>query len=345
MPDTSHLQNRKSDHIEINLKKEVRSSITTGLENYRFVHNALPEIDLVDINLSQELFNKTLSIPVIISSMTGGTDEALRINTILAQAAHETGAAMGLGSQRAAIENEQLADTFRVRQFAPDIPLFANLGAIQLNYGYGVAECARAVDMIQADALILHLNPLQEALQPEGDTNFSGLTKKIENICGNISVPVIVKEVGWGMSSDVARRLMNCGVAAIDVAGAGGTSWSQVEMYRIADPDIASVAASFQGWGIPTAESINMVKEAAPGIKIFASGGLTNGLDIAKCLALGACAGGMAGVFLKAAAVSLEKTIQTIRRIQKEIQVAMFSIGAATIDQLQAIKLIRIDAP
>src|SRR5574338_198022 len=198
--------------------------------------------------------------------MTGGTADAQVINLRLAEAAQELKTAMGVGSQRAAIEHPAQAKTFQVRRVAPDILLFANLGAVQLNYGYTVDQCRLAVDMIEADALILHLNALQEAVQPEGDTQFAGLADKIAEVCSVMPVPVIVKEVGWGISERAARLLADAGVAAIDVAGAGGTSWSQVEKYRIEDESLARVASAFRGWGIPTADSIEMVRKAAPEI-------------------------------------------------------------------------------
>ena len=238
--------------------------------------------------------------------MTGGTSAAETINLRLAEAAQECGIAMGVGSQRAAIEHPEQASTFQVRRVAPDILFFANLGAVQLNYGYGIDQCRRAVDMIQADALILHLNPVQEAVQDAGDTNFAGLAKKIEEICKKMEVPVIAKEVGWGISERTAKLLADCGVSAIDVAGAGGTSWSQVEMHRAPDEFTRQLAATFVGWGIPTAESILNVKKAVPDMTVFASGGIKDGLDIAKCIALGATLGGMAGQFLKAAAISTD---------------------------------------
>jgi isopentenyl-diphosphate Delta-isomerase len=332
---------RKSDHIRINLEEDVLSSLTTGLEHYRFIHEALPELNLDDVDLSQDLFGKRVHSPLLISSMTGGTTEAGRINRVLAEAAQEAKIVMGVGSQRAAIENSDAAESFQVRKYAPDILLFANLGAVQLNYGYSVEHCRRAVDMIEADALILHLNPLQEAVQPEGDTRFAGLAGKIEAVCRSLPVPVIAKEVGWGISEKSAQLLLDSGVVAIDVAGAGGTSWSQVEMYRIQDPGQARIAAAFRGWGIPTAESIEMVRRAAPGMKIFASGGLRSGVDIAKSIALGACLGGMAGVFLKSAARSLEATVQTIAEVRRELQITMFAAGAGSIRQLQETPLIR----
>ena len=213
---------------------------------------------------------------------------------------------MGLGSQRAGIEKPELAYSYQVRNVAPDILLFANVGAVQLNYKYGPDQCQRAVDMIEADALILHFNVLQEAVQPEGDTNFAGLLEKVEQVCKSVSVPVIAKEVGWGFSEQNARGLANAGVAAIDVAGSGGTSWSEVEYHRAPTEFHASVARSFVDWGIPTADAIQYAVEGAPSLKIIASGGLRDGIDIAKCIALGAIAGGMAGPFLKAADQSVE---------------------------------------
>jgi isopentenyl-diphosphate delta-isomerase len=272
--------------------------------------------------------------------MTGGTPDAVAINRTLALASQETGVAMGVGSQRAAIEHAELAASFNIRKVAPDILLFANLGAVQLNYGYNVEHCQRAVDMIEADALVLHLNCLQEAVQPEGDTRFAGLAKKIERVCHALPVPVVVKEVGWGISERVARLLVEAGVTAIDVAGAGGTSWSQVEMHRAETESQASLAGIFVDWGIPTAESIIQVRRAVPKMLIIASGGLRTGIDIAKCIALGASLGGMASPFLKAAVHSLEKTVQTIEEVSRQIQVCMFACGAGDITALQSTPLV-----
>lgn len=335
----SKIDQRKADHIKINLERDVRSALSTGLENYRFVHEALPELDLERIDTSLRLFGKALAAPVLISSMTGGTADAELINLRLAEAAQQMKIAMGVGSQRAAIENPDQAKTFQVRRAAPDILLFANLGAVQLNYGYGVEHCRRAVDMIEADALILHLNPVQEAVQDAGDTNFADLARQIEEVCKKLGVPVIAKEVGWGISEGTARRLANCGVAAIDVAGAGGTSWSQVEMYRAPDEFTRQLAATFVGWGIPTAESIVNVRSAVPEMTIFASGGLKDGLDIAKCIGLGATLGGMAGQFLKAAAVSTRSVVQMMELTKRQIQVTMFATGAGSLQDLSMGKL------
>lgn len=340
MKKVTPIESRKSDHIRINLEEDVRSGLTTGLDRFSFVHRALPELDFKEIDTNVNIFGKQLKTPLLISSMTGGTKQAARINRRLAEAAQETYIAMGLGSQRAAIEQPGLANTFKVRKKAPDALIFANLGAIQLNYGYGVAECQQAVDMIEADALVLHLNALQEAVQPEGDSNFANLAAKIEMICKTLQVPVIVKEVGWGFSEEDIRLLKNSGVAAIDVAGAGGTSWSQVEMFRAKDESQRRLAAAFLNWGIPTSQAIQNVRRGAPRMLIFASGGIRTGLDIAKSIALGASLAGMAGPFIKAANQSTQEIIKTIDEVRREFQVCMFACGAKDIQALQQTRLI-----
>lgn len=334
------LQQRKADHIQINLEKDVRSALTTGLEHLQFLHEALPEIDLDDVDTNLTLFGRSLAAPILVSSMTGGTEQAGAINRRLAEAAQECRAAMGVGSQRAALEHAEQAETFQVRKYAPDILLFANLGAVQLNHGYDIDECRRAVEMIEADALFLHLNALQEAVQDGGDTKFAGLARKIEAICRQLDVPVVAKEVGWGISERTAKLLHDCGVAAIDVAGAGGTSWSQVEMHRAPNEFTRELAATFVDWGIPTADSIQMVRRAAPDMKVFASGGLRDGLDIAKCIALGAMLGGMAGKFLKAAAISAERAEESLRLTKKQIEVTMFAAGCRDVKSLSQVVLL-----
>ena len=341
MAKVTQTSSRKSEHIRINLEENVNSALTTGLENYHFTHAALPEINLEEVDLTVSLFERTLNAPLLISGMTGGTEEAREINLKLATAAQETGIAMGVGSQRAAIEDPSLEDTFQVREVAPDVMLFANLGAVQLNYGYGVDECQRAVDMIEADALVLHLNALQEAVQVEGDTRFGGLLEKIAEVCQTLDVPVIAKEVGWGFSEEAARQLAEAGIAAIDVAGAGGTSWSQVEMHRAKTESQARLAGAFIGWGIPTADSIQNVRVGAPNIKVFASGGLRNGVDIAKSIAVGAALGGMVSPYLKAAAKSEDMIVQTIHEIARELQVCMFAAGAVDIESLMQTPLLK----
>lgn len=336
---------RKADHIRINLEEDVAfKKVTNGLESFFFMHQALPELDLAEIDTTVSVFGKSLKTPLLISSMTGGTARAREINRTLAVGAQSAGMAMGLGSMRAGIEDPALEGTYQVRDVAPDILLFANLGAVQLNYGYDTSHCRRAVDMIDADALILHFNPLQEAVQPEGDGNFSGLLKKIEVVCRELSVPVIAKEVGWGFSREAARQLADAGVAAIDVAGAGGTSWSQVEMYRAPTARHARVAGAFIDWGIPTAASIRYCREAAPNMPIFASGGIRDGIEVAKCIALGASLGGLAGEFLRAAdRDGVEGVIELAGTITQELRVAMFCAAAGDLVALSRTPLYHTD--
>ena len=308
------------------------------------MHQALPEINLDAILLSCELLGKKLRAPLLVSSMTGGTDEAEQINLNLAQAVQRLGIAMGVGSLRAALEDPSLARTYQVRSVAPDILLLANLGAVQLNHGYDTDDCLRAVEMIQADALILHLNPLQECLQPEGDTDFANLLKRIEEVCAHVPVPVVVKEVGCGISSRAAEMLDAAGVAAIDVAGAGGTSWSAVERRRAQDAKADNIAAAFADWGIPTADSILMVRRAASRIAIIGSGGIRSGIDVAKVIALGAQAAGIAVPLLEPATVGVDDVVGVLEEIVDELRIAMFCIGADDLEALRDTPLLqRID--
>jgi isopentenyl-diphosphate delta-isomerase len=330
------LEQRKSEHVRINLEEDVEfPRLTTGLERYRFFHQALPEIALDDVDLSTSFLGKELRLPLLISSMTGGTAEAQRLNAHLAEGAQAAGIAMGLGSLRAALEAPQLVDSFCVRHLAPDILLLANLGAAQLNTSFGIDECRQAVDLVEADALILHLNPLQEALQADGDTDWRGLLPQIEAVCRRLEVPLIVKEVGWGISATVAAQLVDAGVAAIDVAGAGGTSWSQVEMYRAPTERRRRLCAQFADWGIPTAEALVEVRTALPATPVIASGGLKDGIDLAKVLALGADLGGLAGPFLRAANVSAGQVASMAEEIADTLRTAMFCIGVTSIGKLQ----------
>lgn len=334
-------ESRKVDHVRINLEEDVSfPNLTTGLENYRFMHRAVPEIDLKDVDTQTTIFGKTLNAPLLISSMTGGAQLANKINRNLAIAAQEHNIAMGLGSQRAAIEDDELTYTFELRDIAPDVLLLANVGAVQLNYGYGVEKMYRAVEMAQADALILHFNVLQEAVQPEGDTNFADLLSKITELCSSLNVPVIAKEVGWGFSEVDVRQLADAGVAAIDVAGSGGTSWSEVEYHRAPTRFHAEVARAFADWGIPTATAIAYARSGAPNLPVIASGGLRTGIDVAKCIALGATLGGLAGPFLKAANESVEAVDETIRILTAQLKIAMQGSGAHNIEQLSQTPLV-----
>ena len=339
---------RKSDHIRINLEEDVSfPNLTTGLERYRLTHQALPEVDLAAIDTRLTLFGKPVTAPILVSSMTGGTTQAGRINLILAEAAQARGLPLGLGSQRAAIEDPGLADSFKVRHVAPDILIFANLGAVQLNYGYGVDHCRRAVEMAEADALILHLNPLQEVVQSGGDGNWAGLLARMEQVCwalASAGIPVIVKEVGWGISEQAARHLINAGVSAIDVAGAGGTSWSEVEMHRAPTERLRRLARAFCDWGIPTAESLVTVDRVrremgVPELPLFASGGMRTGQDIAKSVALGADLVGLAGPFLKKAVAPddpVAAVVEEMEILEAELRIAMFVAGAENITALRA---------
>jgi len=308
MTNHASIYNRKQDHIEINLNKDVSSLFPSGFENYRLIHCALPQIDLSDVDISTNVFNIHLDNPLLISSMTGGTEE----------------------------------ESFNIRRTAPDILLFANIGAIQLNYSFSVSECKRAVEAIEANGLILHLNPLHEALMADGNTNFKNLLSKIEAVCKGISVPVVVKEVGWGISDEVAKMLFNVGAAGIDVAGAGGTSWSEVERYRSMDPILRETAAGFRGWGIPTAESLKSIKKRFQDKVIFASGGLRNGIDVIKALAMGANLGGIAGPFFRAAARSEDELHKAVSVILKQMKIATFVVGAKNLIELKDNKILKI---
>jgi isopentenyl-diphosphate delta-isomerase len=337
---TNHIQGRKSDHIRINLEKDVLSGVTNGLEEFSLEHCALPELSLNEIKTDAHFLGFSLIIPLLISSMTGGNDESWKINKNLAMAAEKKGVAIGLGSQRPMLEHPDLAYSFKIRPFAPTIPIFGNLGAVQFNNGVSIDDCKRLVESIDANGLILHLNPLQEALQPEGEINFSGLLRKIGQLCKEANFPILVKEVGWGISGTIAKRLIEAGVAAIDAAGAGGTSWSQVEAYRIADERMKRIALEFREWGLPTAKSIREIREIDKKIPLIASGGIRNGIEMAKCIALGANLCGMAGRMLKAASVSSNAAMKEIDDIEKELRIAMFAAGMKDIASLSKCKLI-----
>lgn len=341
---TGSTEHRKREHIETVLKENVAAKgITSGFERFAFEHVALPELDLDAVDLSCELFGKRMAAPLLISSMTGGTTRAREINFRLAAAAQEFGIAMALGSQRAGLENPDLAKTYQVRAVAPDILLFANMGAVQLNYGFGVDEARRAVEMIDADALFLHLNPLQEAVQPEGDRNWRGLYDKIEGLARDLSVPLAVKEVGNGISAAVARRLADCGVAAIDVAGAGGTSWSEVEAYRQPDPLTREIAHGFAGWGIPTAIALMEARQAVPDMPIFASGGMRNGVDAAKAIRLGATLVGVAQPVLGDAAGPESSVSARLKILVTELEISAFCTGSRDLAALRRAGLRRSD--
>ncbi len=326
---------RKADHIRIATEEDVGfGSLTNGLDRYRFVHQALPEIDLDAVDTTTTLLGRRLAAPILISCMTGGVAKGGLINRILAAAAQHSGVAMGVGSQRAALDDPALEETFQIRELAPDVPLLANLGAAQLAGPDGLDRCLAVVRMICADALVIHVNPLQEALQPEGTTRFAGLIDRIGEVAAALDVPIIIKEVGWGIAENIARRLAEVGVAGIDVAGAGGTNWGEVERRRMDDPVMVRVAGEFREWGIPTADAVVGCRRGFPDGLVIASGGLRTGLDAAKCLALGADAVGFAAPLLKAAVVSRRAVDERLRGIIEGLRIAMFCIGAATLTDL-----------
>ncbi len=332
MPDRLSIAQRKQDHIEINLSEDVQfRQATTGFERYRFIHQALPEMALSSIDLRTTFLGRPLEVPLLVSSMTGGIERGWEITRRLASAAQVAGCAIGVGSQRVALQDATNAKFFMVRDVAPDVFLLANLGAVQLNKGFGPDDCRRAVDMIGADALILHLNPLQEALQPEGDRDFSSLLSRIAAVCAALDVPVVVKEVGCGISARAARQLVDAGVAAIDVSGAGGTSWSAVEQHRATTARGRRLGETFTDWGIPTATSLRMARQGAPHLPLIASGGLRTGLDAAKALALGASLAGFAGPLLRAAAESDEAAHEALAALADEVRLAMFCTGTRSV--------------
>ena len=334
-------QQRKREHLELCLDTtRVSGPAGTGFDSYAFVHNALPELDIDQIDTTATFLGKSLKAPLLISSMTGGFDLARKVNRNLAAAAQQLGLAMGVGSQRVAIEEPTAADSFKVRDVAPDILLLGNLGAVQLNYGYGISQCRDAVEMIGADALILHLNVLQEAVQPEGNRNFSGLTEKIAGICHDLGVPVVAKEVGSGISAEVALRLARAGVKAIDVAGKGGTSWYAVEASRAAKAG-QPADRSFADWGIPTDQALTAVRQVLPDVELVASGGIRTGLDIAKSIALGADLAALGQPLLAPALESPEKAVQYLRAIIHELKVAMLCVGAGNLAALRRAPLLR----
>ncbi|AGB14679.1 isopentenyl-diphosphate delta-isomerase, type 2 [Halovivax ruber XH-70] len=334
MPETA---DRKDDHIRIIEEEDVETS-GTGFADVELVHEALPEIHRDEIDQSVTLFGHELSAPIVIESMTGGHPNTTKLNRNLAAAAQETGIAMGVGSQRAGLEldDPDLLESYTVvRDVAPDAVLYGNIGAAQLDE-YGVAEVERAVEMIDADAMAIHLNFLQEAVQPEGDVDARGCLEAIERVAEGLSVPVVVKETGNGISGKTAERLTDAGVDAIDVAGRGGTTWSGIEAYRaraVGADRQAAVGERFRRWGLPTA--ISTIEAADVHDCVIASGGVRSGLDIAKAIALGARAGGLAKPFLGPAAEGTDAVVDLIETLQLELETAMFVTGSQQVADLR----------
>ncbi len=327
-------RDRKLEHIELALEQRMQLG-RRFFDDYTFRHEALPEIDMAEIDTSVEFLGKRLAAPLLVSCMTGGTGSASAINRNLAQAAERAGVAVGVGSQRKALEDPATADTFEVRRLAPTVPLLGNLGAVQLNCGLGVADFRRAVEMIGADALAVHLNPLQEAIQPEGQCNFKDLLPRIGELVRELGVPVVVKEIGCGITAATARRLFEAGVRIVDTAGSGGTSWARIEAARAADLAIGEL---FADWGVPTPESIRELA-AIDGMTVIGSGGVRSGIDVAKAIALGADVVGLAQPFLGPAIESADKVHARIQRTVKELEITMFCVGARTLGELRRVKL------
>lgn len=335
--DPADIGRRKGDHLDFVLAPRLSSRrASTGFDQLRFEHAALPELDMDEIDLSVSFLGRSLRAPILISSMTGGPERAGRINRHLAEAAQTLGLALAVGSQRVALEARGSAGLGpELRRAAPDVPILANIGGAQLVSGYGIDEARRAVEMIGADALIVHLNPLQEAVQPEGDRNWRGVLSAIEHLVRHLGRPVVAKEVGAGLSGAVARRLVEVGVAVIDVAGAGGTSWAAIEAERIADPVRRRAALAFSDWGIPTAEAIRQVREACPGVTLIGSGGVRDGVDAAKAIRLGADLVGQAAASLAAAEDCAQAAIAHFEGLIEELRIACFCTGSADLSALR----------
>jgi isopentenyl-diphosphate delta-isomerase len=329
----SELEKRKTEHVKIVAQKDEMDRRKFYFDEIRLTHRALPEIDLKAVDPSVEFMGKKLSFPLLISSMTGGGDKLFRtINTHLAAAAEAEGVAMGVGSQRIFFTEPTSRSSFDLRGVAPSALLFSNLGAVQLNENMTLAHARAVVQVLKADALCLHLNPLQEAVQPGGDTNFSNLREKIGEIVQGLEVPVIVKEVGAGISVADAERLIEVGVKYIDVAGAGGTSWSRIEGARCDDPSLGEL---FQDWGLPTPQALRLLEPYRDRVTLIASGGIRSGLDMAKAMVLGSSLCGVARPFLAPAMESVEAVRTVIQRMRREFVTAMFLLGADCIEKIK----------
>jgi len=332
---------RKVDHIRICLEQKAQSkNATAGFEDINLVHRALPEISKARINLSTSFLGKKFNAPLIVGAMTGGAKEAIQINASIAEAVENLGLGMGLGSQRAAIENKTLEETYAIaRKKAPKAFLIANIGGVQLVHGYGIKEVRRIVEMIDANAVAIHLNALQEAVQPEGQTNFQGVLSKIAEIADEIDVPVIVKETGAGISAEDAIALEKSGVKAIDVGGLGGTSFAAVEYYRSTKQKDAYLGEAFWDWGIPTVVSLIETTQSVK-LPIIASGGIRNGNDIAKALALGASLASISQPILQTAVKGVQQTQEKLNYLIEELQNVMFLVGAQQINDLAKIPIV-----
>ncbi len=336
MSPESDIQKRKNDHLALAGSISCQMSGSSGLESIRFEPVALPELNFSEIDTRVQFVDKPLAFPFLISSMSGGVREADKMNTTLAEAAEACQVALGLGSMRIALEQKSARSSFKLRRIAPTIPILANIGGTQLIQRNGTSDALRCIELAEADGIYIHLNALQELLQPGGDTNWRGVSAAIKEIADRSPVPVFVKEVGHGISASSAQMLIDLGVSWIDVAGAGGTSWSQIEHIRSGKEGISA----FAEWGVKTREAIEAIRNNGNSCKLVGSGGLRNGLDVAKVVRIGADIGAAAQPFLEPARTSVEKTIQVIKSWEKEMKIAMFSTGSKNLDELKAAKLL-----
>lgn len=327
------IKDRKLEHIKIVLEENVEP-LPSSFDEYKLPYVALPEIDMSEIDTAIEFFGKQLSFPFIISSMTGGPDKGLTINRNLAEAAEEVGVALGLGSMRVIIRKPESIDSFNVRKYCPSVPLFANVGLVQLNYGFGADEVNRIIDSVEADGIFFHVNPLQEAVQPEGDTNFKDLIPKLEKLISKVNKPIIIKEVGTGIDRETAKRLADIGIEWIDVSGTGGTSWAWVEGYRRQD----NLGHLFKAEGISTTDALVSSRDI-PGLNLIAGGGVRSGIDMAKGIALGARLATAAKPLLSCALESTEACIDVLENLKREFIVAMFAVGAQNLSDLAKVEL------
>ncbi len=342
MADTTN--SRKTEHLRVIQADAGVDRQKSYFDLIRLRHRGLPQLDLKQIDPGCEYLGKKLSFPLLISSMTGGDDEQLRsINRNLALAAQATGVAMAVGSQRVMFTHPAASASFALRQLAPDALLMANLGAVQLNYGFGAEQAQAAIDCVGADALYLHLNPLQEAVQPEGDTNFSSLDRRIGEIVAAVDRPVILKEVGAGLAPEDIELGLAQGVRHFDLAGCGGTSWSRIEHHRQLQVSDRPLGLLFQDWGIPTPEALRLAQPYMGQAQFIASGGLRTGIDMVKSVILGGSLCGMAVPFLQPAMVSAEAVVATIEQVKHEFVTAMFLLGVADIGQLRLNNALLLD--
>jgi len=336
--------NRKAEHIRVSLNQNVQArKVTTGFDDVSFVHRALPEVEKQKIDLSTTFLGHHFSAPLIAGAITGGTLEAAKINATIAEAVEKLGLGMGVGSQRAAIEDKRLEKTFAIaRKKAPNAFLIANIGGVQLVNGYGVKQVKQAMEMIDADALAVHLNPLQEAVQPEGQTNFKGILAKIGELAEELDRPVIVKETGAGIAAEEAKKLESVGVKAIDISGVGGTSFSAVEYYRAKKQRNSSqsmLGEAFWDWGVSTAVSLVESCQAVR-IPVIASGGIRDGTDVGKALALGASMASLSQPLLQATVKGLGEAENALSLLINELRSVMFLVGAESVKQLREAPLV-----